>query len=165
MRQALASQTEMVDPAIAALGVLAHDPAMALRLAEIVVFRDLGNAFRPFGISPPEFAALKIISENPALRMGELADLMMIRQPNLPAFISGLQKNGLIDRSRDTVDKRSYRLTLTTEGKVLLAQADQAQANYRLRLAHHLGQDNLDQLTTLLMRLTSLRPLDLELQP
>ncbi|CAM5524084.1 MarR family winged helix-turn-helix transcriptional regulator [Sphingobium scionense] len=165
MKKALASRTEAVDPTSSALGVLAQDPAMALRLAEITVFRDLAIAFRPFGLSPPEFAALKIIAENPALRMGELADLMMIRQPNLLAFISGLQKNGLIDRSRDSVDKRSFRLTLTAEGKVLLERADMAQTAYRERMAQHLGQDNLEQLTHLLMQLVSLRPLHPEFQP
>jgi len=165
MKKALASRTETVDPTGSALGVLAQDPAMALRLAEITVFRDLAIAFRPFGLSPPEFAALKIIAENPALRMGELADLMMIRQPNLLAFISGLQKNGLIDRSRDTLDKRSFRLSLTADGKELLGRADAAQAAYQARMAQHLGQDNLEQLTHLLMQLVSLRPLDPEFQP
>jgi len=145
-----------------ALGALARDPGMGLRLAQIVVFRDLTATFRPLDLSPAEFAALTIIRANPGLRLGLLAETMMIHQANLVGFIGALQKRDLIDRTRDAVDKRSFRLSLTAAGAALLAQADEAHEGHRRRLADHLGIEDRDELARLLNRLATFRPLDSE---
>ena len=146
----------------AGLGGLAHDPGMGLRLAQIIVFRDLTATFRPLGLSPAEFAALTIIRDNPGLRLGALADMMLIRQPNLMSFIGGLQKRHLIARTRDPIDKRSFHLSLTPAGSELLVQADAAHDGHRQRLAEHLGVEDRDTLARLLNRLTGFKPIDTE---
>jgi len=141
------------------LGDLARDPGMGLRLAQIVVFRDLAATFRPLGLSPGDFAALTIIRSNPGLRLGLLAEIMLIRQPNLVSFIGSLQKRHLIVRTRDAVDKRSFRLSLTPEGEALLVQADAAHDGHRQRLADHLGTEDRDALARLLNRLADFKPI------
>ena len=100
------------------LGGLARDPGMGLRLAQIIVFRDLTSTFRPLGISPAEFAALTIIRDNPGVRLGLLAEMMLIRQPNLVSFIGGLQKRDLISRTRDLIDSAPSACRLRPPAKI-----------------------------------------------
>jgi MarR family transcriptional regulator for hemolysin len=63
---------------------------------------------------------LAIIRDNPGMRQRTLAELLMVREPNMTRMIQGLQGSGLIDREIDKSDRRAFHLVLTEKGRQLM---------------------------------------------
>jgi hypothetical protein len=71
---------------------------------------------------------LLIIHENPGLKQQEVGQALSIQQPNLVSLITELVNEGLVQRTTNSGDRRSYSLALTPAGKQRLAQANRAHA-------------------------------------
>jgi len=57
--------------------------------------------------------------ENDGLIQSELALLMEVEPPTLTKMLHRMEKVGLLERSRDEQDARSYRIYLTDKGRAL----------------------------------------------
>jgi MarR family transcriptional regulator for hemolysin len=63
---------------------------------------------------------LAIIRDNPGIRQRTLAELLMVREPNMTRMIQGLQASDLISRAVDKSDRRAFHLNLTDKGRALM---------------------------------------------
>jgi MarR family transcriptional regulator for hemolysin len=54
------------------------------------------------------------------MRQRTLAELLMVREPNMTRMIQGLQASGLIAREIDKTDRRAFHLVLTDKGRALM---------------------------------------------
>ena len=112
-----------------------------LRMAQVAVFRNFVEAFRPYQLRPAHYSALKLIALNPGLRQQRLGETLEIKRPNLVLLVAEMKKRGWIERRRSRVDKRSYALHLTGKGERLLGEADAAHERHEQRLRALLGKD------------------------
>src|SRR3954467_13006517 len=74
-------------------------------------------------LSPSQGAALVTIDRHGPLTPSELAVREPIRPPTATRVIARLEETGLVDRTQDPVDRRSFVVTLTPPGRDLLARA------------------------------------------
>lgn len=72
-----------------------------------------------FGLNVPRFFVLMHVEKNPGINYIVLSDLLLCTKSNTTRVVSGMQKEGLINREMDPNDRRSYQLTLTKAGHAL----------------------------------------------
>jgi DNA-binding MarR family transcriptional regulator len=91
-----------------------------LRLAQLRVFREFFRVFEGTGVTPGVHTVLQIIRDNPGIRQRAIAELLMVREPNMTRLIQSLQAGHLISRAVDKTDRRARHLVLTDKGRELL---------------------------------------------
>jgi len=89
--------------------------------------RRLGNALDLFGLTLPQYMALRAIdrSQEKSLSMSDLAQDCFQVLPTVSGIVVRLEERGLLERRRDPLDRRSWRVLLTDGGKRLLTTIDQ----------------------------------------
>ncbi|MGI8966932.1 MAG: MarR family winged helix-turn-helix transcriptional regulator, partial [Limisphaerales bacterium] len=83
----------------------------------------LNQAFRRriahTGVTPDQFTALRTLLENETdgLIQGELSRAMASDPNTIASLVERMEKAGLIERKRDEIDRRAYRIRLKPFGK------------------------------------------------
>ncbi|MBP0590245.1 MarR family transcriptional regulator [Paraburkholderia sp. LEh10] len=72
-------------------------------------------------ITSVQYAALDILQRSPGVNQRQLGDELDVDRSTIADLVARMVRNGLIERSDDPVDKRSYVLFLTAAGKKQLA--------------------------------------------
>jgi DNA-binding MarR family transcriptional regulator len=112
-------------------GVVAEDVSEALFRSLLRTFGHMRLAmepyFAPYGISGPQWGALRVLSRAEAagekgLRLSDLAQRLLIRPPSVTAVVDRLERRGLVKRSLSRADMRVRRARLTPQGRKLVAQ-------------------------------------------
>ena len=93
-----------------------------LRRAQARVFADFMQTMAGERITPGQFGVLSLIGGNVGVNQSTLASALGIERSTMVAAISGLEDRGLVNRGESSADKRSYALSLTSEGLSLLNQ-------------------------------------------
>lgn len=88
-----------------------------------VIQADVNQTLARFGLRLVTWSALSVIKENPSLRQSQLADILSIERPNLVVLLDELERADLINRERDSTDRRAYCLSLTEDGDALYQEA------------------------------------------
>ena len=73
-------------------------------------------------LSPSQGAALATIDGHGPLTPSELADRERVRRPTATRVIARQEETGLVDRTQDPADRRSFVVALTPAGRELLAR-------------------------------------------
>lgn len=76
-----------------------------------------------FGITGPQLWALKTISENEKLSLGELSKRMCLHPSTITGVVDRLERKGYVLRDRGQEDRRVIKVQLTSEGKRLVRKA------------------------------------------
>ncbi|MPZ58600.1 MAG: MarR family transcriptional regulator [Rhizobiales bacterium] len=138
-------------------GPLEHWLGFNLRMAQAAAFQAFSRLSSDIGVQPGRFATLTLIAANPGITQTTLSRANGRDKSTLTPLVSDLVRRGLIRRTRDRKDRRTYRLTLTPAGHRLLdALTDCAQEHER-NLDRVVGSDR-----ALLLRL--LRKIAAELE-
>lgn len=132
---------------------LAGSVGFLLRLANGVAQGELGQRFEVMGLRQSLYSILLIVSENPGLKQQEVGQTLSIQQPNLVSLINELSEEGLIERTVNADDRRSYSLYLTTAGRQRLAQANRAHTENERRLAEAVAPLTVEQFRAALLRI------------
>ncbi|WP_308910775.1 MarR family winged helix-turn-helix transcriptional regulator [Pseudokordiimonas caeni] len=85
--------------------------------------RRFDTAFRPLGITNGQFSLLMSLNRPHPAPMGPVAQLLAMDRTTLTAALKPLEKKGLLTITPDPSDRRSRLLSLTDEGRALLARA------------------------------------------
>lgn len=86
----------------------------------------LGN----FEITNPQFDALLVLRENGELTMGELCAKMYLACSTATDLIDRMERNGLIERVRDSADRRVIRLRVLEKGSHIIDEVLEARQAY-----------------------------------
>lgn len=98
-------------------GVLDSLMGYAIRRAQIKTYESFIAALEPWGITPPRFSAMVIVSLNPALKLTQLARIMGIARSGAVILVDALEELGYMERQPAPEDRRAFSLTLTAKGK------------------------------------------------
>ncbi len=94
--------------------------ANQLRPVLLRLARELRRETETLGVTARQVTLLWLIKANPGLSLRELAAEERISAPALSGYVDRLERAGLIERVRDSDDRRRVGLTLTDEGARLL---------------------------------------------
>lgn len=92
-------------------------------------------------LSPSQGAALATIGRHGPLTPSELAVRERIKRPTATRVIARLEETGLVDRTQDPVDRRSFVVALTPAGRELLARVRTRKNAYLARRLRDLDAD------------------------
>jgi len=122
-----------------------------LRTADRLI-RTTENALRPSGLTPTQYNVLRILRgmAPQGLACQEIARRMITRDADLTRLLDRLEKRGLINRQRQTDDRRVVLITVTSAGSALLAELDDMVNELNKRLLGHLEAQKLNQLLDLM---------------
>ena len=107
----------------------------------------LGEFLKPYGISPTQYNALRILrgSGDEGLGCSEIADRMLNRDPDITRLLDRLVKSGLARRGRDKRDRRIITAKITDGGLSLLEQLDGPLEELNQKITAHLSRPKLQE--------------------
>lgn len=123
-----------------------------LRVASGVAQARFAARLDKLGLRQSLYSVLLIIDENPGLKQQEVGQTLSIQQPNLVALINDLVGKGLVARTVNADDRRSYSLTLTPAGQALLRAANAAHVDNEQALAKALAPLSVEDFREALVR-------------
>jgi DNA-binding MarR family transcriptional regulator len=88
-----------------------------------VLARRFDEALRPIGLTNGQFSLLMSLNRPDPPGIASVATLLAMDRTTLTAALKPLERRGLVKVAKDPSDRRGRRLSLTPEGKTLLASA------------------------------------------
>lgn len=120
---------------------------------------------RTEGISQSQYNILRILrgARTKAVKISEIADRMITRDPDVTRLVDRLIKQGLVRRERDSEDRRVVLVEITAAGLALLARLDGPAGGYTEGAMAGLRPQQLRTLDTLLNEVRAgIRPIGQE---
>ncbi len=127
-----------------------------LRQVAFIIKRRGRDILSNFDITTPQFLALQILKDRPGVTMGELCDLLFLACSTGTDLIDRMEKNGYLERNRDTKDRRVVRLSITEKGKDVIGQVLKARRRYVDSILTQLTEEETDGLAQALEKLHKL---------
>lgn len=87
-----------------------------LRTVSSIIKRRGRDILADFDITPPQFNALLILRNEGKLTIGELGEKMYLACSTATDLIDRMERNGLVERLRDSSDRRVIRLQVKDKG-------------------------------------------------
>jgi DNA-binding MarR family transcriptional regulator len=113
---------------------------------------DFARLFRQHGITATVFNAMRILIQGPdeGQRIGEIGRQLIQRVPDITRLIDRMERDGLVERSRDTEDRRAVSIRLTEAGRRKCESLYSAVALRHKEQLSHMSERDLKQLHKLL---------------
>lgn len=100
-----------------------HCLCLGAQRAARALARHFDEAFRPLAITNGQFSLLMSLNRPDPPTVGAVAKLLAMDRTTLTAALKPLERRGLLVTQEDRADRRSRRLSLTSEGIALLLKA------------------------------------------
>jgi DNA-binding MarR family transcriptional regulator len=94
-----------------------------LHSSAIHLLRQLRKEDDATGLSAPRLSALSVVVFGGPLTLGQLAGAEQVKPPTMTRIVTGLEKEGLVQRLGDVHDRRLTRIQATARGRSVLAAA------------------------------------------
>jgi DNA-binding MarR family transcriptional regulator len=105
------------------LHVRDHCLCLHTQRAARALARLFDEAFRPLGLTHGQFSLLMALNQPEPPPMGRVAAFLAMDRTTLTAALKPLERRGLVEVTPGRLDRRSRIMTLTPEGRALLARA------------------------------------------
>ncbi len=107
---------------------------------------------RPHGLTEPQYNVLRILrgAGTDGLRCSEIGERMVSRDPDITRLLERLERQHLIERKRDSKDRRVVYTHITDDGLQILSNLDPVIEESSRLTVSHLGAERLTQLIDLL---------------
>jgi MarR family transcriptional regulator, organic hydroperoxide resistance regulator len=135
-----------------ALSSLGEEAFVALlRVADQLQWR-AAEMFKPHGLSPTQYNALRILrgAGPEGLPCTAVGKRMINRDPDITRLLDRLERRELIQRSREQEDRRVIKARITPAGLDLLKSLNRKVAEFHRQVLGHLGEERLQCLVRLL---------------
>jgi DNA-binding MarR family transcriptional regulator len=105
--------------------LLVRDTCLCLHVqrAARALARRFDEALRPVGLTNGQFSLLMSLNRPVPAGLGSVANLLAMDRTTLTAALKPLERRGLVVIATDPADRRSRLLTLTDQGREVLASA------------------------------------------
>jgi DNA-binding MarR family transcriptional regulator len=121
------------------------DTASQLRNAIVRTSRRLRQAAaEETDLTPTATAALATINRDGPLTPSELAEVERVKRPSMTRTLGCLEREGLIERTRDPADGRSALIAINDAGRERLARLRRRKSAYLARRLRKLDPDEVE---------------------
>jgi len=133
----------------------AYRVLIELQRVEGLMIGIIGRNLRKWGLTVPKLNILALLRYGPesGLSLGDLGNLMLVSPSNMTGLIDRLERDGLVRRSPDPHDRRSFRALITEKGKKLLEEVLPQHVAYVEDLLRSMDRGEKERLITLLSKL------------
>jgi MarR family transcriptional regulator, organic hydroperoxide resistance regulator len=112
-----------------------------LREIGIILKRKGRDILSAFPITNPQFDALFVLYQEGDMTIGELSQRMYLACSTMTDLIDRMEKNGVVERVRDTRDRRVVRIHMLEKGKKIIEEVLEARRQYLVEMLSHLSDD------------------------
>ena len=100
---------------------------------------------KQYGLTEPQYNVLRILrgAGRDGLRCSEIGERMISRDPDITRLLSRLQSRRLVERKRDSLDRRVIHIRISADGNRVLQELDPIVEALGISILGHLGQDRL----------------------
>ena len=106
-------------------------------------------------VTPSQLRVLKLVARTNARRIGDVADFLAVSNAAASKAVDRLVRRGLVRRAEAAADRRAVELSLTTEGRTLLAQYEAVTNQVLKEVFGSLPEDQLQQTADFLDQLST----------
>lgn len=125
------------------------------RYAYRAFVRSLALELAPHGILTGQWSVLRVLWDEEGLSQVDLADRMRVEKASLTSTLDGMERQGLIVRSRHAEDRRKRRIHLTTKGRRLKASLLPYAAKINQKATQGMSPADIETLRLLLGKVTA----------
>jgi DNA-binding MarR family transcriptional regulator len=131
---------------------LEEEVVVELQRTAQLTARRIALALRPWGLSESQFNVLRILRgcAPDGLSSTRIGERMVRYDPDLTRLVDQLEKRGLVEKRRDTRDRRVVNSRITGEGLRLVEAASRELREAMVGTLRHMGADRLERLADLL---------------
>ena len=117
--------------------------------------QQLAQLLKPSGVTPAQYNVLRILHDagTSGIPCGELSARLVRHDPDVTRMLDRLETRGLVERSRDTADRRVVLARLTEGGRDVLRTLARSVAALHARQFEPLSEAEFRQLVALVGRL------------
>ncbi len=101
-----------------------------LRKISAIIKRRGRDILTNFKITPPQFNALLVLRRHGDMTIGELGEQMYLACSTATDLVDRMERNGLVERVRDTNDRRVIRIHVLEKGEEILGEVMTARTDY-----------------------------------
>ncbi len=91
-----------------------------LTYAGRLAVRQFAARLQPYAITPPQWGALLRLEQKDGQSLSEIGAQALFDGPTMTGIVDRLEANGLVERRRDSTDRRVINLYLTDQGRLLM---------------------------------------------
>ena len=117
--------------------------------------REFAERLAPLGLEPRHAGMLIQLAANEGLSQQALGELIGLNPTRMVFLVDELEQRGLVERRRNTADRRSYALYLTPRGHEVLRQVQASGRRHQDEVGASLTRAERIQLTSVLRRLAT----------
>src|SRR5215471_6027599 len=117
--------------------------------------RQFGERLAPLGLEPRHAGMLTRLAAHEGLSQQALGELIGLNPTRMVFLVDELEQRGLVERRRNTADRRSYALYLTPRGHDVLRQVQASGRRHQDEIGASLTRAERIQLASLLRRLAT----------
>jgi DNA-binding MarR family transcriptional regulator len=116
------------------------------------LMEEFTGLLKPLDLSPAQYNVLRILrgAGPEGATCGEVIDRLIQRDPDVTRLLDRLERRDLIDRGRDSRDRRIVRTRITARGLEMLAALDEPVDELHARRVGHLSDRQMADLRKLL---------------
>lgn len=120
---------------------LEHSLPLKLLMAREAVMERFRPHLHAAGVTEQQWRVLRALCETEEAEAGELAEAICLKMPSLSRILSDLSGQGLINRRNGVEDRRLRLVSITPEGRALVAEmAHQSEKEYA-QIQNAVGQE------------------------
>jgi DNA-binding MarR family transcriptional regulator len=124
----------------------------AVKQVELVARARLDELLRPSGVTTLQYTAMTVLARRDGLTAAELARNSFVTAQTMMDLVGGLERRGLISRTRDPAHRRRLRISLTEKGWAFLDEYDAPVRDLEERMLADLSAEERTMLRDLLNR-------------
>lgn len=110
---------------------------------ELAVRSRLDEIIRPSGLTSLQYTALTVLERHPDMSTAQLARNSFVTSQSMADMITALETRGLIERHRDSLDRRRLVVALTGAGRELLDRYRPEVANMEAQMTGGLSKSQI----------------------
>jgi DNA-binding MarR family transcriptional regulator len=132
------------------LGDLPDQLGFQVRRVQLWVFREFTRKLARLDVTLAQYSVLTVVDANPGINQLAVASALAIERAGLGRLIERLEARSLLKRLPSIVDRRSYVLHLTSEGRKALARMQAIVYENEKRLAQKFSPGDAERLRQVL---------------
>ena len=126
-----------------------------LRNTNDVVKRRGREILDEFNITPPQFVALQVLTQEGEMTIGELSEKLYLACSTVTDLVDRMEKNSLLERYRDENDRRIVRIRVKEKGHHLISEVIAARQAYLAKTLQDLTEAEQQRLISALQQLNA----------
>ncbi|MBM7096540.1 MarR family transcriptional regulator [Bacillus sp. H-16] len=120
------------------------DIEKSLRMIADIVKQKGREILNEFPITPPQFVALQWLHEYGDMTIGELSSKMYLACSTTTDLVDRMEKNELVERVKDTNDRRVVRIHLLDKGATIIKEVINRRQGYLQGILDDFSPENVD---------------------